>query len=78
MNAVRVRRFGGLDAMLCEDIPRPVPGAGQGLVQVHAAGVGPWDAWIRAGTGKVAPPLPPGKIVLAVAAPSHPDAAQRG
>ena len=49
MKAVRVHRFGGLDAIVHEDVPVPEPGAGQVLVRVRAAGVGPWDAWIREG-----------------------------
>ncbi|MBV8912769.1 MAG: NADP-dependent oxidoreductase, partial [Acetobacteraceae bacterium] len=53
-----VRAFGGLDAMNYEDVPRPSPGSGQVLVRVAAAGVGPWDAWIRAGKSVVPQPLP--------------------
>jgi NADPH:quinone reductase-like Zn-dependent oxidoreductase len=43
MQAVRVHHFGGLEAIVYE-MSRPVPGAGQVLVRVKAAGVGPWDA----------------------------------
>jgi len=38
--------FGGLDALVGEDVPRPTPGNGEVLRRVKAAGVGPWDAWI--------------------------------
>lgn len=38
MKAVRVHRFGGLEAMAYEDVSRPAPGAGQVLVRVMAAG----------------------------------------
>ncbi len=41
-----------------EDVPCPEPQAGEVLVRVAAAGVGPWDAWIREGTSKVSVPLP--------------------
>jgi NADPH:quinone reductase-like Zn-dependent oxidoreductase len=44
MHAVRVHQFGGLEAIVYEEVSRPVPGAGQVLVRVKAAGVGPWDA----------------------------------
>jgi len=44
--------------MIFETIPRPVPAADEVLVKVHAAGVGPWDAWIRAGKGALPQPLP--------------------
>jgi NADPH:quinone reductase-like Zn-dependent oxidoreductase len=46
MKAVRVHSFGGLDAMTYEEVPRPVPEAGEVLVRIAAAGVGPWDAWV--------------------------------
>jgi NADPH:quinone reductase-like Zn-dependent oxidoreductase len=58
MLAIRVHRFGGLDSLIAEDVPLPVPGAGEVLVQVRAAGVGPWDAWIRAGRSVLPQPLP--------------------
>jgi NADPH:quinone reductase-like Zn-dependent oxidoreductase len=58
MKAVRVHAFGGLDALVYEDMPRPEPGAGQVLVRVAAAGVGPWDAWVRAGKSVLPQPLP--------------------
>ena len=40
MHAVRVHQFGGLDALVYEEVPRPVPGAGQVLVRVKAARAG--------------------------------------
>jgi NADPH:quinone reductase-like Zn-dependent oxidoreductase len=58
MKAVRVNRFGPPDVLDIEDIARPAPQAGEVLVRVLAAGVGPWDAWIREGKSKVSPPLP--------------------
>ena len=33
-------------------------GAGEVLIRVHAAGVGPWDAWVRAGHSALPQPLP--------------------
>jgi NADPH:quinone reductase-like Zn-dependent oxidoreductase len=41
-----------------EDVVLPLPGAGEVLVQVKVAGVGPWDAWIRAGKSALPQPLP--------------------
>lgn len=58
MKAVRVHQFGGPEALVFEEVPRPVPGAGQVLVRVWAAGVGPWDAWVRAGQSVIPQPLP--------------------
>lgn len=56
--ANRVHRFGGPDVITFEEIARPVPGPGDVLVRVHAAGVGPWDGWIRAGKSVLPQPLP--------------------
>jgi NADPH:quinone reductase-like Zn-dependent oxidoreductase len=58
MKAWRVHEFGNPERMIFETIPRPVPAADEVLVKVHAAGVGPWDAWIRAGKGALPQPLP--------------------
>lgn len=58
MKAVRVHAFGGLDAMVFEDVPRPSPGPGQVRLRVAAAGVGPWDASIREGRSVLPQPLP--------------------
>src|SRR5215471_10694032 len=58
MKAVRVHQFGGLETIIYEEVPRPTPGEGQVLVHVAAAGVGPWDAWIRAGKSVLPQPLP--------------------
>jgi len=58
MKAVRVHAFGGVDAMVYEELPSPAPGPGQVLIRVAAAGVGPWDAWIRQGKSVLPQPLP--------------------
>src|SRR5579871_6917578 len=58
MKAVRVHQFGGIDALAYEKVSRPVPGEGQVLVRVKAAGVGPWDALIRSGGSKLGQTLP--------------------
>src|SRR3954469_24608662 len=58
IKAWRVHAFGPPEAMAFEIIPRPVPGPGEVLVKVHAAGVGPWDGWIRSGKSALPQPLP--------------------
>src|SRR4051794_2280436 len=58
MMAWRVHEFGPPDVMRFERVPRPTPGPGEVLVKVEAAGVGPWDAWIRAGKSVLPQPLP--------------------
>ncbi|MFL5288956.1 MAG: NADP-dependent oxidoreductase [Rhodopila sp.] len=58
IKAVRVHNFGPPDVIALEAIERPTPGPGEVLVRVAAAGVGPWDAWIRAGKSVLPQPLP--------------------
>jgi NADPH:quinone reductase-like Zn-dependent oxidoreductase len=58
MLAWRVHKFGPPETMILETVPRPDPGPGEVLVDVHAAGVGPWDGWIRAGKSALPQPLP--------------------
>jgi NADPH:quinone reductase-like Zn-dependent oxidoreductase len=58
MMAWRVHEFGPPEVMKLERIPRPEPGPGEVLVKVEAAGVGPWDGWIRAGKSALPQPLP--------------------
>jgi len=58
MMAWRVHEFGSPDVMTFERILRPDPGPGEVLVKVEAAGVGPWDGWIRAGKSALPQPLP--------------------
>lgn len=47
--AVRFDSYGGVDVLNVVDVPRPVPGPGQVLVQVKAAGINPGEAKIRDG-----------------------------
>jgi len=56
--AARVHHFGGPENIVIEQIPTPTPDREEVLVQVAAAGVGPWDGWIRAGNSVLPQPLP--------------------
>lgn len=58
MMAWRVHEFGPPEIMKFERVSRPEPGPGEVLVKVEAAGVGPWDGWIRAGKSALPQPLP--------------------
>jgi NADPH:quinone reductase-like Zn-dependent oxidoreductase len=49
VKAVRFDQYGGIEVLKVVDVPRPVPGAGQVLVQVKAAGINPGEAKIREG-----------------------------
>ncbi len=58
MKAIVVHEYGSPDVLKLEDVPIPVPGAGEVLVRVTAAGVGPWDALVRTGRSGTPQTLP--------------------
>jgi NADPH:quinone reductase len=58
MKAILVKEFGGPEVLRLEEVKTPRAGAGQLLVRVHAAGVNPYDTYMRAGAYAVKPPLP--------------------
>jgi Alcohol dehydrogenase GroES-like domain len=68
--AVRValaEELGGIGSVRLGELPDPVPAAGQALVRVHGAGVGPWDAgFLGGGFPGIALPFVPGQEVAGV------------
>lgn len=58
MRAMRVHQFGDPSVLKLEEVPDPVAGAGQVLVDVKAIGVNPYDTYIRAGQYAKSPQLP--------------------
>jgi NADPH2:quinone reductase len=58
MKAIRVHEFGGPEVLKLEDVPDLQAHAGQVVVRVKAAGVNPYDAYMRLGTYAIKPPLP--------------------
>jgi NADPH:quinone reductase-like Zn-dependent oxidoreductase len=75
MRAITVAKFGGPEVLQVSDVERPVPGPGEVLVRVLAAGVGPWDAHLRDGgwTGPL-PYIPGGEFAGVVEGDSGQDA----
>jgi NADPH:quinone reductase-like Zn-dependent oxidoreductase len=49
MQAVRFNEYGDVEVLEVAEVARPVPGAGQVLVEVKAAGINPGEAAIRTG-----------------------------
>jgi NADPH:quinone reductase-like Zn-dependent oxidoreductase len=49
MKAVRFHKYGGIDVLEVAEVADPVPGEGQVLVRVKAAGINPGEAAIRTG-----------------------------
>jgi len=58
MRAVLIREHGGLDRLVFQDVPDPVPGPGQVRVAVRAAGLNHLDTWVRRGVPGHTFPLP--------------------
>ena len=60
MRAIMVSEFGGPEVLRVRETEIPVPGPGEVLVRVLAAGVGPWDAHMRRGGPSDSLPYVPG------------------
>lgn len=58
MKAIQLSRFGGTDALELVDLPTPVPGPGEVLVRVRAAGVNFAETLMRQDRYAMTPPLP--------------------
>ena len=58
MKAIRVHEFGGPEVLKLEDVSDLQAAAGQVVVRVKAAGVNPFDTYMRQGTYAIKPPLP--------------------
>src|SRR5207237_10448654 len=58
MKAILVRELAGPEVLKLEEVPTPKPASGQVLVRIHAAGVNPYDTYMRAGTYAIKPSLP--------------------
>jgi NADPH2:quinone reductase len=58
MKAIRAHEFGGPEVLQLNEIPDPVPGAGEIVIDVRAAGVNPADTYMRGGAYAIKPPLP--------------------
>lgn len=48
--AVRFDEYGGIDVLYVAEVDRPIPGTGQVLVRMRAAGTNPGESMVREGT----------------------------
>lgn len=76
MRAVRYHEHGDESVLRVDDVPRPEPGDGEVLVEVHAAGVNPIDTYIRGGNvpPKTGLPATAGSDLAGVVESTGPDA----
>lgn len=58
MKAIQLNRFGGPGVLDVVDVPVPVPGKGEVLLRIHAAGVNFFETLMRADRYVVTPALP--------------------
>lgn len=77
MLAVRVNEFGDPSVLTCEEVPEPVAGPDQTLIEVDSAGVNFGDILVRRGEyfGRTALPVIPGWEVVGKAVTSDPEGA---
>jgi NADPH2:quinone reductase len=58
MKALLCKKYGPPESLVIEDVPAPIPGAGEVRIGVHAAGVNYPDNLMIVGKYQVQPPLP--------------------
>ena len=58
MKAIRAHSFGGPEVLQLETVDDPIPGPGEVVVELRAAGVNPADTYMRSGTYAILPKLP--------------------
>jgi len=65
--AAVARELAGIDSVGLAELPDPAPAAGQVLIRVHGAGVGPWDVgFLGGGFPGIALPFVPGQEVAGI------------
>ena len=67
MRVALARELGGIDSVTLGELPDPAPAAGQAMIRVHGAAVGPWDVgFLGGGFPAIALPFVPGQEVAGV------------
>lgn len=58
MRAIRVHEFGDPGVLRLEEVPAPAPVEGEVVVRIQAAGVNPYETYVRSGAYRTLPALP--------------------
>jgi NADPH:quinone reductase len=67
MRVALAEDLGGIGSVVPGERPDPAPAAGQALIRVHGAGVGPWDVgFLSGGFPGVALPFVPGQEIAGI------------
>jgi NADPH:quinone reductase len=67
MRVAQAENLSGIDSVELGDQPDPAPAAGQGLIRIYGAGVGPWDVgFLSGGFPGIVLPFVPGQEVAGV------------
>jgi NADPH:quinone reductase-like Zn-dependent oxidoreductase len=67
MKVALAQKLTGIDSVELGELPDPAPAAGQVLIRVHGAGVGPWDVgFLGGGFPGIALPFVPGQEVAGI------------
>ena len=67
MKVALAQKLAGIDSVELGELPDPAPAAGQVLIRVHGAGVGPWDVgFLGGGFPGIALPFVPGQEVAGI------------
>jgi NADPH:quinone reductase-like Zn-dependent oxidoreductase len=67
MQVALAQNLSGIDSVELGEVPDPAPAAGQALIRVYGAGVGPWDVgFLSGGFPGIALPFVPGQEVAGV------------
>jgi NADPH:quinone reductase-like Zn-dependent oxidoreductase len=58
VKALRIHKHGGIQRLVVDDIPAPVPKSDEAVVRIEATSLNHLDIWVRAGMPSISLPLP--------------------
>jgi NADPH:quinone reductase len=75
MKAIQIAQTGGPEVLTLRELPTPIPGSGQALIQIEACGVNFIDTYLREGRYPAQLPFIPGQEAAGVVVALGPDTA---